>query len=116
MNFGTKLRTALRVATSLQTAAIIVSTAIADLHIGWLVVAWAIFSIACDFAVGFLTTYFNNDYTQAGREGTGHTRYLKSLDDENQYGEEFESDDAEEYVEGEGYIEEGDITDEQQDL
>ena len=85
MNFGTKLRTILRIAASLQNAAAIVTAAVMafseQYHITWLMVAWAIFTIACDFVVSYFTTYFNNDYTPEGATGTKVTREMKELAD-----------------------------------
>lgn len=77
MNTGTIVRTALRVAVSLDTAAFAVTAAIGELGIGWLTFAWGIFVIVTDFAVSALTTYCNQDYTPEACEGTGYTRLLK---------------------------------------
>ena len=60
MNTGTKIRTALRIAVSLNTAIYAVSAAVGALGFGWLTMAWAIFTIISDFAVSALTTYFNH--------------------------------------------------------
>ena len=84
MNTGTKIRTVARVAASLQNAAVIVTGAVTALseqyHLTWLVVAWAVFAIVCDFVVSFFTTYYNNDYTIEGATGTKVTRDMKELD------------------------------------
>lgn len=81
MNKGTILRTILRVAASLQNAALFVTSAVIafseQYHIGWLIIVWGIFTILCDFIVSFLTTYYNNDYTPEGETGTITTRELK---------------------------------------
>lgn len=98
MNTGTKVRTALRIATSLDTAAFAVSAAIGALNIGWLTFAWGIFVIITDFAVSALTTYCNQDYTEEGCEGTGYTRLLKAQKKEVINGENF-FDEAEEVSE-----------------
>jgi hypothetical protein len=45
MNTGTKIRTALRIAVSLNTAIYAVSTAVGALGFGWLTMVWAIFTI-----------------------------------------------------------------------
>ena len=55
MNTGTKIRTALRIAVSLNTAIYAVSAAVGALGFGWLTMAWAIFTIISDFAVSALT-------------------------------------------------------------
>lgn len=78
MSFGTKLRTALRIAVSTQTAVALVSAAVMDTGIKPLMVMWIGFAIACDFAVGWLTTWFNNDYTEIAAEHTGAMRLEKA--------------------------------------
>lgn len=79
MNFGTKLRTIARVIASLNTAVYAVSAGIAGLGITKLTVAWAVLTIIVDFAVAFVTTYYNNDYTIEGATGTIITREMKEL-------------------------------------
>ena len=78
MSFGTKLRTALRIAVSTQTAVALVSAAVMDTGIKPLMVAWIGFAIACDFAVGWLTTWYNNDYTEEACKATGLMRLEKA--------------------------------------
>lgn len=78
MNRGTKIRTALRVAVSLNTAVYAVTAAVGQLGFGWLTVAWAILTIISDFAVAFLTTYFNNDYTKVAAQHTAEMRQHKA--------------------------------------
>lgn len=82
MNKGTKLRTVLRVAASLQNTAVILTASVnafaGEYHIGWLVFAWALFAIICDFVVSALTTYYNNDYTEEACEATGEMRARKA--------------------------------------
>lgn len=80
MNKGTQLRTVLRVAVSLQTAICLTTSAVTDLGSKSLMVAWVIFSIACDFAVAFLTTYYNNDYTTVADKFTKAMRKAKELE------------------------------------
>lgn len=82
MNQGTTLRTVLRVAVSLQTAICLTTSAVTDLGSKSLMVAWVIFSIACDFAVAFLTTYYNNDYTKTADKFTKAMRKAKKLAEE----------------------------------
>ncbi len=97
MNFGTKLRTILRIAASLQNAAVVMTASIAafseQYHIGWLVFVWAIFTLVCNFVVDAITTYYNNDYSEEGEVGTNMTRELKLI---NEFGEDFEVPDVEE--------------------
>lgn len=78
MNAGTKIRTALRIAVSLNTAVYAVTAAVGQLGWGWLTVAWAVLTIISDFAVAFITTYYNNDYTVEGATGTAITREMKA--------------------------------------
>ena len=78
MNTGTKIRTALRIAVSLNTAVYAVTAAVGQLGWGWLTVAWAVLTIISDFAVAFIKTYYNNDYTVEGATGTAITREMKA--------------------------------------
>lgn len=82
MNIGTKIRTIARVVASLNTAVYAVSAGIAGLGINKLTIAWAVVTIVVDFLVAFFTTYFNNDYTDAGAIGTKVCRQIKA-DEEN---------------------------------
>ena len=82
MNKGTKIRTAARVIVSLNTAVYAVSASVNGLGFGKLAILWAILTIASDFAVAFITTYYNNDYTIEGVVGTIQTRELKEQRDE----------------------------------
>ena len=94
MNTGTKIRTALRIAVSLNTAIYAVSAAVGALGFGWLTMAWTIFTIASDFVVSALTTYYNNDYTEEACIGTGITRQLKAEKKSNYAGEIFYSEES----------------------
>ena len=78
MSTGTKLRTALRIAVSLNTAIYAVAAAIGDLNIGKLSLAWMALTIISDFVVSALTTYYNNDYTEEACEYTGMMRQAKN--------------------------------------
>lgn len=89
MNFGTKLRTVLRIAVSLQTAFCVTTAVISDFNNKTLMLIWAVFTIVCDFVIAFITTYYNNDYTPEGQTGTLMTREMKELaDHEWEYVEE----------------------------
>ena len=79
MNFGTKIRTILAVATCLNTA--LMATDIAQFHNATLDLIYRIVSVALNFIIVACVTWFNNDYTEAACEGTGHTRMLKSKND-----------------------------------
>lgn len=76
MNFGTKIRTILAVATCLNTA--LMATDIAQFHNASLDLAYRIISVILNFVIVACVTWFNNDYTEAACEGTGLTRMLKS--------------------------------------
>ena len=77
MNLGTKIRTALRAATSLNTAVYAVSAAVAGLNFEGLTLFWTILTIASDFIVAFVTTYYNNDYNELSAQYTGAMRLEK---------------------------------------
>ena len=96
MNTGTKIRTALRIAVSLNTAIYTVSAAVGALGFGWLTIVWAILTIISDFAVSALTTYFNQDYTEEACIGTGITRQLKAEKKGTYVGEIFYSEELKE--------------------
>ena len=89
MNFGTKLRTFLRIAVSVNTAVYAVSAAINDLGSPRIAAAWAMFTILSDLIVAFLTTYYNNDYTQIAAEKTGEMRLVKMQKGGQYIGENF---------------------------
>lgn len=76
MNFGTKLRTVLAVATCLNTA--LMATDIAQFHNASLDLAYRIISVVLNFVIVACVTWFNNDYTAEACEGTGLTRMLKA--------------------------------------
>lgn len=78
MNTGTKIRTLLRIATSVNTVAYAAATAIDALNNSKLSAIWAALTVVSDIIVGALTTYCNQDYTEAATVGTGYTRILKS--------------------------------------
>lgn len=93
MNFGTKLRTILRIVVSLQNTAVVLTASVqafaSEYHIGWLTFAWAVFALCCNFVADVVTTYYNNDYTVEGDTGTKTTRQMKALRDfEPEYTEE----------------------------
>ena len=79
MNFGTKIRTVLAVATSLNTA--LLATDITGFHNPKLDVAYKVTSIILNFVIVASVTYFNNDYTHVGVAGTQMTREMKELAD-----------------------------------
>lgn len=76
MNKGTKLRTILAVATSVNTA--LIATDVTGFNNKKLNAIYTIVSIMCNFVIVAITTYYNNDYTQAAAEGTEYTRAKKA--------------------------------------
>lgn len=76
MNIGTKIRTVLAVATCLNTA--LMATDVAQFHNPTLDLIYRVLSVVLNFVIVACVTYFNNDYTPEGAEGTGLTRQLKS--------------------------------------
>lgn len=103
MNFGTKLRTALRAAISINTAIYVVSSAVTGLGFGKLTLIWTILTIASDFVVAAITTYYNNDYNETSAKYTGMMRLEKKqmagkIDGENFYDEiqDFDEEDEDE--------------------
>jgi hypothetical protein len=107
MNFGTKLRTALRVIVSANTAIYAVSAAVTGLNFGTLTLIWTILTIASDFAVSFITTYYNNDYNEIEAKYTGMMRLEKQqmkgvITGENFYDEIEDDGEFEEESEEEG--------------
>ena len=75
MNFGTKIRTILAVATCLNTA--LMATDVAQFHNPKLDLAYKIISVVLNFVIVACVTWFNNDYTPEAALGTGLTRQLK---------------------------------------
>ena len=79
MNFGTKIRTVLAVATCLNTA--LMATDVAQFHNPTLDLIYRIISVVLNFIIVACVTWFNNDYTPEAAEGTGLTRMLKAGED-----------------------------------
>jgi len=92
MNEGTKIRTALRVAVSLNTAIYAVMAAVNGLGSTKASIVWSVLTILSDFVVSFITTYYNNDYTKEACLGTGITRQLKAEGGDGYGAETFFSD------------------------
>lgn len=76
MNFGTKVRTILAVATCLNTA--LLATDVAQFHNETVNLIYRILSVILNFVVVACVTWYNNDYTPEACEGTGLTRMLKA--------------------------------------
>lgn len=91
MNFGTKVRTILAIATCLNTA--LLATDIAQFHNEKLNLAYRIISVILNFIIVACVTWFNNDYTEEACIGTGITRQLKAEGKEDYFGDYFFDDD-----------------------
>ena len=89
MNNGTKVRTALAVVVSIHTA--LMATDVTGFNNPTVDAIYKILSLAVNFVMVALVTYYNNDYTEQGEIGTILTRQLKQEDiydiefDENKY-------------------------------
>lgn len=79
MNFGTRIRTILAIATCLNTA--LMATDVAQFHNPKLDLIYRIASVVLNFIIVACVTWYNNDYTPEACEGTGLTRALKAGDD-----------------------------------
>ena len=90
MNKGTKLRTILAIATSLNTA--LMATDITEFNNPKLYIVYKVSSVVLNFVIMACVTYYNNDYTLEGDIGTKHTRQLKEIKD---YTHPEETDDTE---------------------
>ena len=75
MNFGTKIRTILAVATCLNTA--LIATDFAQFNNATVDMVYRIVSVILNFVIVACVTWFNNDYTEEAALGTGLTRQLK---------------------------------------
>lgn len=72
---GTKLRTILAIATSLNTA--LIATDLTGFDNATLDMVYKIISIILNFVIVALVTYFNNDYTEIAAEYTEDMRQAK---------------------------------------
>lgn len=99
MNFGTKIRTILAVATSLNTA--LMATDITEFGNGTLNMIYKIVSIVLNFVIVACVTYYNNDYTEDACIATGEMRAKKEEYKGNVNGEYFHVDDEEEVFDDE---------------
>lgn len=103
MNFGTKLRTILAIATSLNTA--LMATDLTGFNNGIVDLVYKIVSIILNFIIVACVTYYNNDYTETACKHTGAMRlekeYEKGIITGEDFFEEIEESDEEEIEEGE---------------
>lgn len=86
MNFGTKLRTILAVATSLNTA--LMATDITEFNSPALDITYKVVSIILNFIIVACATYYNNDFTEIACQTTGELR-AKKAEQKGVNGEEF---------------------------
>lgn len=90
MNFGTKLRTVLAIATSLNTA--LMATDITEFNNHTLDIIYRVVSILLNFVIVACVTYYNNDFTEVACEHTGEMRQKKAEYKGNVNGEYFHVD------------------------
>ena len=95
MNFGTKLRTVLAIATSLNTA--LMATDLTGFNNAHIDGAYKVVSIVLNFVIVACVTYYNNDYTETASKHTGMMRLEKQqmkgvITGENFYDEPEEGD------------------------
>lgn len=76
MNFGTRIRTVLAVATSLNTA--LMATDLTGFNNEAIDTVYKIVSIVLNFVIVACVTYYNNDYTEIACETTGELRARKA--------------------------------------
>ena len=96
MNFGTKIRTILAIATSLNTA--LMATDLTGFNNGTLDTIYKVVSIILNFVIFACVTYYNNDYTEIAAEYTGAMRLEKA----QRKGK----------IDGEDFLEESEVVDE----
>ena len=87
MNTGTKIRTILAIATSLNTA--LMATDITGFHNGTLDTIYKVVSIILNFVIVALVTYYNNDFTEIAAVHTGNMRLETEQTDGEITGEDF---------------------------
>ena len=87
MNFGTKLRTVLAVATALNTAN--VATAFAEFDNPIVNTVYKAVSLIALIIVLSANTYYNHDYTESACEATGYMRQRKDEKKKDYKGEKF---------------------------
>lgn len=105
MNFGTKLRTVLVIATCLNTA--LMATDITEFGNPTLNLIYKATSIVLNFIIVAVSHYFNNDFTEEACMTTGYMRWLKETNKGKGLGdglqEEPETEEEEDRLEGEFY-------------
>jgi hypothetical protein len=99
MNIGTKIRTVLAVATSLNTA--LMATDLTGFNNHTVDIIYKVVSIILNFVIVACVTYYNNDYTEDACIATGEMRAKKAEYKGNVNGEYFHVDDEEEVFDDE---------------
>lgn len=99
MNFGTKLRTILAIATSLNTA--LMATDLTGFNNHTVDIIYKVVSIILNFVIVACVTYYNNDYTEDACIATGEMRAKKAEYKGTVNGEYFHVDDEEEVFDDE---------------
>ena len=87
MDNGTKLRTILAIATSLNTA--LIATDLTGFQNEKVDFVYKVVSLILNFVIVAIATYFNNDYTEIAAEKTGEMRQAKAEMDSTYIGERF---------------------------
>lgn len=87
MNNGTKIRTALAIATSVNMA--LATIDVAQFGNEKVNTAYKIISVIVNAIVVGLVAYYNNDYTEEACIGTGLTRQLKAEKEDGYIGDTF---------------------------
>lgn len=95
MNFGTKLRTILAIATSLNTA--LMATDLTGFNNGVVDLVYKIASIVLNFVIVACVAYYNNDYTETACKHTGMMRLEKEQTKNDYIGEDFFDEPDEEF-------------------
>lgn len=90
MNIGTKIRTVLAIATSLNTA--LMATDLTGFNNHTVDIIYKVVSIILNFVIVACVTYYNNDYTEVACEHTGEMRAKKAEAAGKVNGEYFYSD------------------------
>ena len=88
MNFGTKLRTILAIASSLNTA--LMATDLTGFNNPTIDMVYKVVSIVLNFIIVAIAAYYNNDYTEVACKYTGLMRVEKQINSLNGFvGEDF---------------------------
>lgn len=95
MSIGTIIRTILVVATCLNTA--LMATDVTGFNNPTLDLIYSVASVILNFVIVACATWYNNDYTEAAAVATGEMRQRKLELKDDYVGEEFFTDEEEEF-------------------